>query len=223
MKNNIVVLILILFIQISVAFGQSALLDRKQNALSIDIGKTWGKQVSPYHFHMGYSFTGFIDVGLMYSSGEISKSNNYEYDLSQKAFGFDFSVIFLKPTIKVQPFGLALNVAYSDLKYERLDVLNSGDNKEFKANVTTPSIVFYSLSEINNNRIVISFSLGYSVTTGGIEDNALESNFISLGLSANVMHNFTERLSGVWSTAVGLANESLSAGISIGMLYKTKI
>ena len=62
-----------------------------------------------------------------------------------------------------------MNLNYNDFKYERLKVNYLPDRKEFNANVSTPALIFYSLSEISDNRIVIAFALGYSVTSGEVD------------------------------------------------------
>lgn len=214
--------IIILLVPFTNILAQSAFMDRKQNALSLELGKSWASEFSPYLVHTGFSLNGFIDLGIGYSSGTILKTNNFIYDLSSKSIGFDITLIFIKPIVKVQPFGLALNLNYNDFKYERLKVNYLPDRKEFNANVSTPALIFYSLSEIDNNRIVIAFALGYSVTSGEVDGRYLRSNFVSLGLSADIVHEFTPGLLGTWGLGVGYAEESLSAGVSIGLIFKTK-
>lgn len=223
MKQYVVLFTILFFNQCYITFAQGAFIDRKQNAIGLELGKSWASQISPYFIHSGFSFNGFIDVGIGYSSGTILKNHDFVYDLSAMGIAFDFTLILVKPTVKLQPFGLAVNLGYNDFKYERLNENYIPDKKEYQSNVSTPALIFYSLSEIDDNRIVIAFALGYSVTSGAVEGNYLESNFISLGLSADISHEFTPTLLGTWGLGVGYANESLSAGVSIGLIYKTKI
>lgn len=204
-------------------FAQGAFIDRKQNALGLEIGKSWTNDIAPFSVGAGFSLSGILDVGFLVGSGKYKDGTIADYDFSLNSFAFNLQLSLVKPVINEQPFGLALAVLYDDITYTKTLKNYTSDSKEFKANAATPALILYSLHQIDNNRVVASFFFGYSVTSGGVEGMRLQSNFISVGLGADIAHQFSDRFFGTWGVGFGVANDSFSAGISIGFIYKVKI
>lgn len=204
-------------------FAQGAFIDRKQNALGLEIGKSWTNNIAPFSVGAGFSLNGIIDVGFLVGSGKYKDGTITGYDFSLNIFAFNLQLSLVKPIIDEQPFGLALAILYEDIVYTKTLKNYAADSKEFKANAATPALILYSLHKIDDNRVVASFLFGYSVTSGGVEGMRLQSNFISVGLGADIAHQFSDRFLGTWGVGFGLANDSFSVGVSIGFIYKVKI
>ncbi len=216
-------IICILLFNFSNIIAQGLLIDRKQNALGLEIGKSWTNNISPFSVGTGFSLSGLIDVGFVVGSGKFKDNTIDQYDLSFNSFAFNLQICVVKPTIDTQPFGLAFALIYDDINYTKTSLNNSLDSKEYKANIAAPVLILYSLNQISNNRILASLVIGYSVTSGGIEGKKLGSNYVSVGLNADIAHEFSERFLGTWGLGFAFANSSFSAGVSIGFIYKVKI